>query len=145
MNIFSMINKAKERHAEKMHRKSVNRLYEETKEMELKAKREEEKAQLSKLKLEEMQKYDKAKNINSKVQKPNVLMQFGQGLSKHLDKQKKKNNNSKNIGVPLSSGSKGINTGVTNGMFDMGMNKPDYGIGNSSSSPFSDSPLRKKR
>jgi hypothetical protein len=88
MNIMSYIRNAKAQHDEKKHIRTLKNLQEETKQMELKAQREEQKAQINKLRQEEVKKFESARTVNAKFEKPNMLMSLGKGLATAIEKQK---------------------------------------------------------
>jgi hypothetical protein len=88
MNIMSYIRNAKAQHEEKKHIRTLKNLQEETKSMELKAQREQQKAEINKLRQQEVSKFESARTVNAKFEKPNMLMSLGKGLATAIEKQK---------------------------------------------------------
>ena len=88
MNIMSYIRNKKEQFAEKKHIREVKNLQETTKRLEIQTQREQQKAEINKIRGEELKKFESARQVNAKFEQPNKLMALGKGLANAIEKQK---------------------------------------------------------
>ena len=136
MNIMSYIRNKKEQFAEKRHIREVKNLQDTTKRLEVQAQREQQKAQINSVREEELKKYESARQVNAKFEKPNMLMSLGKGLASAIEKQKavgKTNFNQKGT----NRGTKNIQRQVS-GSSGFGMTS-SFGTQESSNNVFSQS------